>query len=121
MNLDIPDKDKEIYLLLGSGSVGNSIRLLKHDGATLYRTILSFLNQLPKLNGFELEKFVSTFVGSKNREQLELLIELLNIAIARISKSGALEGNFLDQTLNEENDIFQKLCPNPSISKDGRN
>ena len=63
-----PKNDKEIYSLLGSGSVGNSIRLLKHDGADIYRSILSFLNQLPNLNGFELEKFIQTFEGTKNRE-----------------------------------------------------
>ena len=44
INLNMPEKDKEIYSLLASGSVGNSIRLLKHDGASLYSSILSFLN-----------------------------------------------------------------------------
>ena len=117
INLNLPEKDKEIYSLLASGSVGNSIRLLKHDGANLYSSILSFLNELPNLKGFELEKFVSTFEGPKNRDRLELLIELLNIAIARISKSGVLGVNFTDQALKGENDIFQKLCPNPNIAK----
>ena len=84
INLNMPEKDKEIYSLLASGSVGNSIRLLKHDGATLYRSILSFLKQLPNLNGFELEKFVGTFVGSKNRDRLELLIELLDLSLIHI-------------------------------------
>ncbi len=117
INLTLPEKDKEIYSLLASGSVGNSIRLLKHDGANLYRSILSFLNELPNLKGFELEKFVGTFEGTKNRERLELLIELLNIAIARLSKSGILGANFTNQTLTDENDIFRKLCPNPNIAK----
>ena len=117
INLNLPEKDKEIYSLLASGSVGNSIRLLKHDGANLYSSILSILNELPNLKGFELEKFVNTFEGAKNRDRLELLIELLNIAIARISKSGVLGVNFTDQALKGENDIFQKLCPNPNIAK----
>ena len=117
INLNMPEKDKEIYSLLASGSVGNSIRLLKHDGANLYSSILSFLNQLPNLKGFELEKFVSTFEGAKNRDRLELLIELLNTVIARISKSGVLGVNFTDQALKDENDIFRKLCPNPNIAK----
>ena len=117
INLDMPEKDKEIYSLLASGSVGNSIRLVKHDGATLYRSILSFLNELPNLKGFELEKFIGTFEGSKNRDRLEILIELLNIAIARISKSGVLGENFTNQALANENDIFQKLCPNPTVAK----
>ena len=117
LNLNLPEKDKEIYSLLASGSVGNSIRLLKHDGANLYSSILSILNELPNLKGFELEKFVSTFEGPKNRDRLELLIELLNIAIARISKSGVLGVNFTDQALKGENDIFRKLCPNPNIAK----
>ena len=117
INLTLPEKDKEIYSLLASGSVGNSILLLKHDGANLYRSILSFLNGLPNIKGFELEKFVSTFEGIKNRERLEVLIELLNIAIARISKSGILGTNFTNQALMDENDIFQKLCPNPIFAK----
>ena len=73
INLAIPENDKEIYSLLGGGSVGNSIRLLKHDGADIYRSILSFLNQLPNLNGFELEKFVATFEGTKNRGSIRTL------------------------------------------------
>ena len=117
INLTLPEKDKEIYSLLASGSVGNSILLLKHDGANLYRSILSFLNGLPNIKGFELEKFVSTFEGIKNRERLEVLIELLNIAIARVSKSGILGTNFTNQALMDENDIFQKLCPNPIFAK----
>ena len=117
INLNLPEKDKEIYSLLASGSVGNSIRLLKHDGANLYSSILSFLNELPNLKGFELEKFVSTFEGAKNRDRLELLIELLNIAIARMSKSGVLGANFTNQALKDEYDIFRKLCPNPNIAK----
>jgi len=117
INLTLPEKDKEIYSLLAAGSVGNSIRLLKHDGANLYRSILSFLNELPNLNGFELEKFVSTFEGSKNRDRLELLTELLNIAIARISKSGVVGINVTNQALTHENEIFQKLCPDPTFAK----
>ena len=113
----MPEKDKEIYSLLASGSVGNFIRLLKHDGANLYSSILSFLNELPNLEGFELKEFVSTFEGAKNRDRLELFIELLNIAIARISKSGVLGVNFTDQALEDENYIFRKLCPNPNIAK----
>ena len=117
INLTIPEDDSQIYSLLGSGSVGNSIRLLENDGAELYRTLLSFLDQLPNLNGFELEKFIGTFSGNKNRSRLELFIELLNIVIARISKSGIIGYSSSDQILKDEKDIFNKLCPNPIIAR----
>ena len=117
MNLTIPENDSKIYSLLGSGSVGNSIRLLEHDGAGLYRTLLSFLNQLPNLNGFELEKFIATFSGNKNRSRLDLFVELLNMVIARISKAGIMEYSSEDQILEDEKEIFTKLCPNPIIAK----
>ena len=116
INLTIPENEFEIYSLLGSGSVGNSIRLLEHDGAGLYRTLLSFLNQLPNLNGFELEKFIGTFSGNKNRSRLELLIELLNIVIARLSKAGITGHSPSNQILEDEKAIFLKLCPNPNIA-----
>ena len=117
INLTIPENEFEIYSLLGSGSVGNSIRLLEHDGASLYRTILSFLNQLPNLNGFELEKFIGTFSGAKNRSRLELFIELLNVAVARISKAGITGHSSAHECLRDEKEIFRKLCPTPNISK----
>ncbi len=117
MNLTIPENDSKIYSLLGSGSVGNSIRLLEHDGAGLYRTLLSFLNQLPNLNGFELEKFIATFSGNKNRSRLDLFVELLNMVIARISKAGIMGYSSEDQLLEDEKEIFTKLCPNPIIAK----
>jgi|TARA_B100000161_G_scaffold255968_1_gene218604 DNA polymerase-3 subunit delta' len=117
INVVIPENDKEIYSLLGGGSVGKCIRLLKYDGADIYRRILSFLNQLPNLNGFELEKFVATFSGTKNRGRLELLIELLNLSVARASKAGVLGPNLTDQVVKDEIGIFQKLCPNPNVAK----
>ena len=117
INLSIPENDSAIYSLLGSGSVGNSIRLLEHDGANLYRTLLSFLNQLPNLNGLELEKLIGTLSGNKNRSRLELFIELLNMVIARISKTGIVGYNSSDNILNNEKEIFGKLCPNPIIAK----
>ena len=117
INLTIPENEFEIYSLLGSGSVGNSIRLLEHDGASLYRTILSFLNQLPNLNGFELEKFIGTFSGAENRSRLELFIELLNVAVARISKAGITGHSSAHECLRDEKEIFRKLCPTPNISK----
>ena len=117
MNLTIPENDSKIYSLLGSGSVGNSIRLLEHDGAGLYRTLLSFLNQLPNLNGFELEKFIATLSGNKNRSRLDLFVELLNMLIARISKAGIMGYSSEEQILEDEQEIFTKLCPNPIIAK----
>ena len=117
MNLTIPENDSKIYSLLGSGSVGNSIRLLEHDGAGLYRTLLSFLNQLPNLNCFELEKFIATFSGNKNRSRLDLFVELLNMVIARVSKAGIMGYSSEDQLLEDEKEIFTKLCPNPIIAK----
>ena len=117
MNLTIPENDAKIHSLLGSGSVGNSIRLLQHDGAGLYRTLLSFLNQLPNLNGFELEKFIGTFSGNKNRSRLELFIELLNMVIARLSKAGIMGYNSADKILEEEKEIFTKLCQNQITAK----
>ena len=117
INLTIPENDSKIYSLLGYGSVGNSIRLLEHDGAGLYRTLLSFLNQLPNLKGFELEKFIGTFFGNKNRSRLELFIELLNIVIARMSKAGVIGYSSTDEILEDEKEIFKKLCPNPIIAK----
>ena len=116
LNLNIPEDDIEIYSLLGSGSVGNSIRLLENDGAGLYRMVLSFLNQLPNLNGFELEKFIGTFSGIKNRSRLELLIEILNLVIARISKAGITGHSSSIQILEDEKEIFLKLCPNPNTA-----
>ena len=117
MNLTIPENDSKIYSLLGSGSVGNSIRLLEHDGAGLYRTLLSFLNQLPNLNGFELEKFIATLSGNKNRSRLDLFVELLNMVIARISKAGIMGYSSADKILEEEKEIFTKLCQNRITAK----
>ena len=117
IHLTIPEQDSEIYSLLGSGSVGNSIRLIQHDGASIYRTLLSFLHQLPDLNGFELEKFIATFLGNKNKSRLELLIELLNVTVARISKAGIVGRSSSYYFLTDEKEIFTKLCPNLNSAK----
>ena len=117
LNLTIPENDSEIYSILCSGSVGNSIRMIEHDGARLYRTLLSFLNQLPNLKGFELEKFIATFSGNKNKSKLEFFVELLNLAIARIAKAGIIGKSFSHNFLEDEKEIFAKLCPTPNSAK----
>ena len=117
LNLPIPENDSEIYSLLASGSVGNSIRLLEHDGVSLYRNMLSLLNQLPNLNGFELEKFIGTFSSNKSRSRLELLVDLLNTLIARLSKAGITGHSSWNPILEDEKEVFVKLCPNPKIAK----
>tara|TARA_B100000212_G_scaffold92522_1_gene67915 strand:+ start:854 stop:1993 length:1140 start_codon:yes stop_codon:yes gene_type:complete len=117
LNLTIPENDSEIYSILCSGSVGNSIRMIEHDGARLYRTLLSFLNQLPNLKGFELEKFIATFSGNKNKSKLEFFIELLNLAIVRIAKAGIIGKSFSHHFLEDEKEIFTKLCPTPTSAK----
>ena len=117
INLTIPENDSEIYSLLGSGSVGNSIRLIEHDGASLYRNLLSLLNQLPNLNSFELEKFIRTVSSNKSRGRLELLVEMLNTVIARISKAGITGQSSWNSILKVEKEVFAKLCPNPIIAK----
>ena len=116
INLTIPENDSAIYSLLGSGSVGNSIRLIEHDGASLYRNLLSLLNQLPNLNGFELEKFIRTVSSNKSRGRLELLVEMLNTVIARISKAGITGQSSWNSILKVEKEVFAKLCPNPIIA-----
>ena len=117
INLNIPEHDSEIYSLLGSGSVGNYIRLLENDGAGLYRNVLSLLNQMPNLNGFELEKVIGTLVGNKRKIRLELFIELLNLVVARISKVGITGHSSREKILEDEKEVFQKLCPNTNIAK----
>ena len=116
IELSFPTTDNEIYSLLGSGSVGNTIKLIEHDGATLYRTILSFLEQMPNLNGHELVNFIETLSGTKNRSRLELVVDLLNTAIARLSKAGVLGPYSSDQFIKVEKEVFQKLCPTPIMA-----
>ena len=116
IELSFPTTDNEIYSLLGSGSVGNTIKLIEHDGATMYRTILSFLEQMPNLNGHELVNFIETLSGTKNRSRLELVVDLLNTAIARLSKAGVLGPYSSDRFIKIEKEIFQKLCPTPIMA-----
>ncbi len=117
INLTIPENDSEIYSILGSGSVGNSISLFQHDGAALYRTLLLFLNQVPNIDGYELQKLIGSVSGNKNKSRLELLVRLLNIMVARISKAGIMGNSPSHNFLKDEKEIFEKLCPTPNIAK----
>ena len=117
INLTIPENDSEIYSILGSGSVGNSISLFQHDGAALYRTLLLFLNQVPNIDGYELQKLIASVSGNKNKSRLELLVRLLNIVVARISKAGIMGNSPSHNFLKDEKEIFEKLCPTPNIAR----
>ena len=63
-----------------------------------------------------LVNFIETLSGTKNRSRLELVVDLLNTAIARLSKAGVLGPYSSDQFIKVEKEVFQKLCPTPIMA-----
>ncbi|MDU9004924.1 DNA polymerase III subunit delta' [Sedimentitalea todarodis] len=88
---EIPtDPDLATHLAaLASGSVGAALRLISLDGLRLYAEVVAILNSLPKLDRQRALALAETAAQRGAAERYELLLILIDIALARLARTGA--------------------------------
>lgn len=74
---------------LASGSVGAALRLISLDGLRLYAELIAILNSLPKLDRQRALALAETAAQRGAAERFELLLTLIDIALARLARTGA--------------------------------
>lgn len=84
------DPDQTMRLAaLASGSVGAALRLISLDGLHLYAELIAILNSLPKLDRQRALALAETAAQRGAAERFELLLTLIDIALARLARTGA--------------------------------
>lgn len=84
-----PDEATALAELAG-GSVGEASRLTHLDGLALYAQITALLGDLPRLNRARALALAETAAGKGAEDRFDLLVTLLDLFLARLSRAAAL-------------------------------
>ena len=101
--------DSEALAALAGGSVGIATRLVALDGLALYAGIVAiFKNRLDRPRAIELAESAA---GPRNADRLDLLLELFEIFLARLARSG-VSGSPSPEAAPGEAQLFAQISPN---------
>lgn len=102
---------------LADGSVGAALRLLNLNGMALYTELLALLDTLPRLDRPRALALADKAAARNKPEQFDLLLTLLEIALARLARTGATGKPPLPEAISGEAAIFARLAPSPAHAR----
>lgn len=102
---------------LADGSVGQAFRLLNLDGLKLYAEVIALLGSLPRLDRPRALALADRVAGRGKEPQLDLLLTLLDLALARLARTGALGTPPGQQAAPNESTILARLAPTPASGR----
>jgi DNA polymerase-3 subunit delta' len=97
---------------LGGGSVGAAIRLLNLGGLELYGELVALMDSMPRLDRPRALAVAEGLAQRGAEDRLDLFIDLLDVALVRLARSGAL-GEAPREATEGEARIFTRLAPDP--------
>ena len=100
---------------LSGGSVGEALRLLKLDGGTLYRHLVSVLGEMPGMDRQRAIALAETAAGRGAEARFDLLIRLVTMMLARLARSGAAGPP--PEAAPGEAETLARLCPGPEAAR----
>ncbi len=95
---------------LSGGSVGEAIRLLNLGGLDLYAEFIAILGSLPQLDRPRALKLAEMAAARGADTRLDVLLTLIDLALARLARTGVTGHPPLPATANEA-EILQRLSP----------
>lgn len=95
---------------LSGGSVGDAMRLSLMDGLQTYAEIIAILGSLPQMDRARTLKMAEAAAQRGNEEKLDLLFTLLEIALSRLARTGAMAQPPLVEAAPNEAAIFTRLA-----------
>lgn len=84
----VPPDDATGLAELAGGSVGEAVRLMTHDGLTLYADLLALLGSLPRLDRPLAMRLADATQGKTGEPRFDLTLSLLDRALARLARAG---------------------------------
>ncbi|MEO9781297.1 MAG: DNA polymerase III subunit delta' [Sedimentitalea sp.] len=103
-----PDQTTRLAAL-ASGSVGAALRLISLDGLRLYAELIAILNSLPKLDRQRALALAETAAQRGAAERFELLLTLIDIALARLARTGATGAAPASEAAPNEAQVLARL------------
>ncbi|QHQ34892.1 DNA polymerase III subunit delta' [Algicella marina] len=96
-----------VETMLAAGSVGEALRVLEGDGASLYLDILALLGSARQLDTARVLALADKAAGRGSEAAYDLILRLTGLALARMARAGA-GGEAL---LPQEQEVAEMLCP----------
>ncbi|MFN4100073.1 MAG: DNA polymerase III subunit delta' [Pararhodobacter sp.] len=101
---------------LSGGSVGEAIRILSDDGLTLYTQLLSVMSGLPAMDRPRLRALADSVAGRGNEARFDLLVRLVDMAMARVARAGASRRP-LPEAAQGEAALIARLAPDAAAAR----
>ena len=114
-----PPGDAEALTALSAGSVGDALRLTALDGLKIYARIVALLGSLPRLDRGAANALADSLAarGADAEEKRALTFDLLDVALARLARTGALGAPPAPAAAPDEAAIFSRLAPDPASGR----
>ncbi|MEM7631774.1 MAG: DNA polymerase III subunit delta' [Pseudomonadota bacterium] len=96
---------------LSGGSVGDAMRLALQDGLSLYAEIVTLLGSMPRLDRPRALALAEAAAARGSADKLDLFYSLLDIALARLARTGATGAAPATQAAPHEAEVFARLAP----------
>lgn len=111
-----PEHPERLAALAG-GSVGAALRLLGHDGLTLYQEVIAVLATLPRLDRPRALALAEKAAARGGAERFELLLTLIDTALARLARTGAIGTAPAPEAAPGEAEVFARLAPDAARAR----
>ncbi|WP_299657305.1 DNA polymerase III subunit delta' [uncultured Tateyamaria sp.] len=106
-----PGPDTAALSELSAGSVGDALRLSLLDGLKMYRDVIHLLGTLPNLDRARALALAEASAGRGAEEKLDLLYTLIDVALSRLARTGALGHPPQVEAAPDEAAILTRLAP----------
>lgn len=106
----------EALAVLAAGSVGDALRMTTGDGLALYETLIKTLDALPRLDRTAALKLADSCAGRAAEARFELLIDLIDLFLARAARTG-LMGEPTAQGAPGEARLLTSISPHDTAAR----
>ncbi|MEE2944599.1 MAG: DNA polymerase III subunit delta' [Pseudomonadota bacterium] len=98
---------------LASGSVGEAIRLSQSGGMRIYADLINLFSELPQMNRPRALALADSAVGRGSEERYEMLLNLIDLFLIRVARTGATGQLPGVEAAPGEADLLGRLSPTP--------
>lgn len=115
---EVTPAQTEALAELSAGSVGAAIRLLNLDGLALYAKLVTVLASLPDLDRTRALALAETVAARGAEARLDLMLGLLDIALARLARTGVTGQPPRFEAATGEAQTLIRLARDPRAGRD---
>lgn len=102
---------------LSGGSVGEAVRMMTLDGVKLYAGLVGLMATLPRFDASKAQALADLAAGRGGEEQRQLIYHLIDFALSRLARTGALGHPPQVEAAPGEAEMLMRLSPSPAMGR----